>query len=190
MLNMDFFDRGPCSRRTLFGAAAAAAAAALWAPTARAVGAHEVRSWPRDRPPPALTLQDLDGKTWSLAGLKGQPLVLNFWATWCDPCRAEMPSLQRLATRHRRDGLVVLAVNYKEEAAAVRLFARSLPIELPVLLDADGDVTSAWTPRVFPTTVLVARSGIPTHTVVGEMDWAGPAARELVEPLIVRAARS
>ena len=149
--------------------------------------AHVVRPWPATRPAPALALTDLDGKTWTLAAVKGHPVMLNFWATWCEPCRAEMPSLELLASRHERAGLVVLAVNYKEPLPKIQRFLEQLPFSLPILLDPDGDATSTWTPRVFPTTVLIGRDGIPRQSVIGELDWMDGTARELVEPLLARA---
>ena len=147
---------------------------------------HVVRPWPTAKPAPAFALADIDGKTWSLAALKGQPVVLNFWATWCEPCRTEMPSLELLATRHERAGLVVLAVNVQEALPAIRRFLDMQPVLLPILLDRDGEATAAWTPRVFPTTVLIDRSGVPRTQVMGGLDWMGGAARELVEPLLAR----
>lgn len=173
------------TRRQLLGSTLAAAAA-LALPT-RARAAHVVRPWPAARPVPEFALTDLDGKPWTLAALKGRPVLLNFWATWCQPCRAEMPSLELLATRHERAGLVVLAVNYKEPRDKIQQFLQTLPFSLPILLDADGDATSNWTPRVFPTTVLIGRDGLPRQSVIGELDWMDATARELVEPLLTRA---
>jgi thiol-disulfide isomerase/thioredoxin len=147
--------------------------------------AHVVRPWPATRPVPALALTDLEGKAWTLAALKGRPVLLNFWASWCEPCRAEMPSLELLATRHERAGLTVLAVNYKEALPTIERFLEVLPFSLPILLDRDGDAASAWTPRVFPTTVLIDRSGTPRQSVIGELDWMGGAAHDLLEPLLV-----
>lgn len=171
------------SRRQVLGLSLAALAATAVPDVARA--GYMVRAWPEGKLVPALGLTDLNGKTWNLAGLKGQPVMLNFWATWCEPCRAEMPSLERVATRHERAGLVVLAVNYKEAAPVIRRFLDASPFSLPILLDHDGAAAAAWTPRVFPTTVLIDRHGTPRHTVLGDLDWTGPAARELIEPLLL-----
>ena len=81
------------------------------------------------RPAPKLELVDLDGKPWRLDALKGRALVMNFWASWCEPCRAEMPSLELLARRHERDGLAVLAVNYKESLPTIRRFLDAQPVD-------------------------------------------------------------
>jgi thiol-disulfide isomerase/thioredoxin len=176
--------RRPSRRRLLAGSLAAAAALAL---PRLARAAHVVKPWPAGRTAPALALTDLEGKAWTLAGLKGRPVLLNFWASWCEPCRAEMPSLELLATRHERAGLVVLAVNYKEALPAIQRFLEVLPFSLPILLDRDGDAASAWTPRVFPTTVLIGRDGVPRQSVIGELDWMDATARELIDPLLARA---
>jgi thiol-disulfide isomerase/thioredoxin len=147
-------------------------------------GAHLVRPWPTGRPAPRLELEELDGRLWSLAGVRGQPVVMNFWATWCEPCRSEMPSLELLAQRHERDGVVVVAVNYQEPITAIKRFLEVQPVTLPILLDRNGDATSAWTPRVFPTTVLVDRQGQPQNLVLGELDWTGGEARQLMQALL------
>lgn len=171
------------SRRQVLSLSLAAVATAALPGVARA--AHLVRVWPEGKVVPPLGLTDMDGKTWSLTALKGQPVLLNFWATWCEPCRAEMPSLERMASRHESAGLVVLAVNYQEAAPVIRRFLDQRPFSLPILLDRDGGAAAAWTPRVFPTTVLIDRNGLPRHSVLGDLDWMGPVARELVEPLLL-----
>ena len=182
---MDISSPSRTSRRQLLAGSLMAAAALALPSLSRA--AHAVKPWPAARPAPALMLTDLDGKVWSLAGLKGRPVLLNFWASWCEPCRAEMPSLELLSTRHERAGLAVLAVNYKEAPPAIQRFLELLPLSLPILLDRDGDAASNWTPRVFPTTVLIGRDGVPRQSVIGELDWMAGTARDLIEPLLARA---
>jgi len=149
--------------------------------------AHVVQRWAPGRPTPQLNLTDLEGNAWNLAALQGQVVVLNFWASWCEPCRAEMPSLELLATRHERRGLIVLAVNFKETVPAIKRFLEVAPVSLPILLDPDGVSAAAWTARMFPSTVLIDRNGIARTTVVGELDWMGAVARDLIEPLLTQA---
>ena len=170
------------SRRHVLRSAAVAWVAAGVPSLARA--AHVVRPWPAAKPVPALDLAGLDGNRWRLASAAGQVVVLNFWATWCEPCRTEMPSLQALSARRGREGVQVVAVNYNEAADVIRRFLERMPFKVPILLDSDGDATTAWTPRVFPSTVLIGRDGVPVHTVLGELDWDGAEARALLEPMI------
>jgi thiol-disulfide isomerase/thioredoxin len=174
---------GRAGRRALVAAGAVALVGSVM-PWGIARAAHVVRPWPSDRPVPPLDLLDLDGKRWRLQALAGKVVVLNFWATWCEPCRIEMPSLAAMAAQRRRDGVVVAAVNYLEPLAKIRSYLERAPFEPPILLDSDGDATVAWTPRVFPSTVLIGRDGQPAHTVVGELDWQGAEARSLLGPLV------
>ena len=139
---------------------------------------------------PPLDVVDLAGKPWQLEALAGQVVVLNFWATWCAPCRLEMPSLDAMAARRRREGVVVAAINYKESAEVIRRFLERAPFKSQILLDADGDATVAWTPRVFPSTVLIGRNGVPVHVVVGDLDWEGGEAKVLLDPLVAAAGRA
>ena len=176
--------RGP-SRRQLLLSSVASLAAGLGPGSVQA--AYLVRPWERAKPVPRLELSDLSGKPWSLASARGQVVVMNFWATWCEPCRAEMPSLELLAQRHERDDLTVVAINYQEPLPAIRRFLEAQPVTLPILLDRDGAATQAWTPKVFPSTVLIDRKGQPRHIVLGELDWTSNAARELVGPLVAAA---
>jgi thiol-disulfide isomerase/thioredoxin len=187
MQSMDGQRTGRTTRRRLLTGALAVTALTS-AGLARA--AHVVRPWPAGKPTPALALTDLDGKAWSLAALKGRPVVLNFWASWCEPWRAEMPSLELLQTRHEKAGLVILSVNYQEPLPKIRRFLETLPFSLPILLDREGEAAAAWTPRVFPTTVLIDRSGAARSSVIGELDWMGDTARGLIEPLLAAAPRA
>jgi len=176
-------------RRTALAGAAVLAFGAAW-PWRIARAAHIVRSWPAERPVPTLDLVDMAGTRWRLEALAGQVVVLNFWATWCQPCRLEMPSLAAMAARRRGDGVIVAAVNYRESPEVIRAFLDGAPFKPPILLDRDGDATVAWTPRVFPSTAIVGRDGHPVHVVVGELDWEGAEAKALLDPLVAAARRS
>ena len=133
---------------------------------------------------PSVSLKDKDGRVRTLAEFKGKVLLVDFWASWCAPCRTEMPSLELLATRFEADGLEVLAVNYRETDGAVRRYVEQTGITLPVLRDRDGAAAQAFGVRIFPTTVAVGRHGRALFTVVGELDWGGDGARALVEPVL------
>jgi len=102
----------PSPRRAALAGAAALLIGVAW-PWRIAEAAHVVRPWPAGRPVPSLDLVDMTGTRWRLEALAGQVVVLNFWATWCGPCRTEMPSLEAMAARRRGDGVVVAAVNYR-----------------------------------------------------------------------------
>ena len=142
------------------------------------------RPWPPARATPPLALADHDGGRWSLHDARGQVVVLNFWASWCEPCRTEMPSLELFAQRHERDGIVVMAVNHRETDAALDRFLQQMPISLPILRDTDGAAARDWGVRVFPTTVLVGRDGRARFSVIGEADWLAPELRNLLAPLL------
>ena len=177
------------ARRGVLGRAVAVGLGAVL-PLRFAAAAHVVRAWPADRPVPPLDVVDLAGKPWRLEGFAGQVVVLNFWATWCEPCRLEMPSLDAMAARRRREGVVVAAINYKEAPDVIRRYLERTPFKSQVLLDADGDATVTWTPRVFPSTVLVGRNGVPVHVVVGELDWESAEAKSLLDPLVAASGRA
>jgi thiol-disulfide isomerase/thioredoxin len=178
----------PARRAGLVRALALSASLAL--PWRFAAAVHVVRAWPSGRPVPPLDVVDLAGRPWRLEAFAGQVVVLNFWATWCAPCRLEMPSLDAMAARRRGEGVVVVAVNYKEEPDVIRRYLERAPFRSQILVDAEGDATVGWTPRVFPTTVLVGRNGVPVHVVVGELDWEGAEAKALLDPLVAASGRA
>jgi thiol-disulfide isomerase/thioredoxin len=180
---------GSSSRRTAL-VRAAAVTIGMGLPWRLAVAGHVVRAWPTGRPVPPLDVVDLAGKPWRLEAQAGRVVVLNFWATWCAPCRLEMPSLDAMAARRGHDGVVVAAINYKESPDVIRRFLERAPFKAQILLDPDGDATVTWTPRVFPSTVVIGRNGVPVHVVVGELDWAGPEASALIDPLVAAPGRA
>jgi thiol-disulfide isomerase/thioredoxin len=144
----------------------------------------EVLPWPARKAVPQFSGTDLSGRVWRLDDLRGKAVLINFWASWCEPCRAEMPSLQALAQAHGPQQLVVLAVNFKESAETARRFALRSELALPVLLDGDGAIARQWGAKVFPTTVLLGRDGRVRAVVRGEMDWAGAEASSMVAALL------
>jgi thiol-disulfide isomerase/thioredoxin len=155
----------------------------------------------RERPDPARTLAvvvppagpasdfvllDLAGRPVRLAELRGRVVLLNFWATWCAPCREEMPALEALARELGGQGLVVLTVNFEEAPETVRTFVREVGLTLPVLLDADGAVARRYRVTALPASFLVARDGALVGSVLGYRDWRGAAARAYLQGLLAR----
>jgi thiol-disulfide isomerase/thioredoxin len=171
-------------RHFLQGALATASTAALPALGAQGLNAPGFDVSPWTGPLSAFSLVDTTGKTWRPADLRGRAVLLNFWASWCPPCRAEMPTLQQVADFYGPDKLLVLAINFKEPAARALKFAASTGLTLPVLLDTDGSVARQWGVNVFPTTLTLDHRGQPRQRVRGEVDWSGRAAEKLITGLL------
>lgn len=127
------------------------------------------------RPAPALVLKDMDGKAIDLATLKGRWVLVHFWASWCGPCRKEMPTLSTLMQKIPAQRLTVLLVNTAESEDEVFSFLATVSPELVTLLDRDGLVTEAWKPRGLPSSFIVDPQGRLRYLALGGRDWsAGP----------------
>lgn len=124
--------------------------------------------------PAPLVLADMAGREVDLASFRGEVVLVNFWATWCEPCREEMPSLQRLQQKLGGKGLRVLAVNVGEGAPRIRQFLERTPVSLTILRDADSDGMKAWRVRMLPASFLIDRRGMLRYQIVGEADYDDP----------------
>lgn len=177
------------NRRQCLGALGAYGVAAAFAPSVAVAAdpqpAFDLSDWPRGAPTPALTTIDLQGQAVKLADLKGRAVLLNFWASWCEPCRTEMPLLQDLPGLIGEDRLAVIALNFKEPPQRALRFVSQTQLSLPVWLDPLGEHARAWGVRVFPTTVLIDRQGRARQRVRGEVDWTGREALDWVDRLLV-----
>ena len=122
---------------------------------------------------PVLKLPDLDGQVHDLAALKGKVVLINFWATWCPPCRREMPSLERLRQRLADMGLAVLAVDVGEDADTVFAFTGQLDPApaFPMLLDRDSAAMQRWQVKGLPTTFVVDTQGRVIYRAVGGREF-------------------
>ncbi len=144
----------------------------MWAALyAGAVYAQAGRWNPEDGAAPALKLKTVDGLEFDLAALKGRIVIVNFWATWCGPCVAEMPSLQALGARLGEKNAVVLGVNYHESPQKISEFQAKHPVTFPLLRDPWQEASGDWKVRVLPTTFIVDAAGVLRYRVVGEVDW-------------------
>lgn len=120
---------------------------------------------------PSFSLADVMGKQVSLKSLGGRVIVLNFWATWCAPCKVEMPSLNELHRRYRDKGLVVVAIAVDDSWEPVRKFLDTVPLDFPVLLDSGAVVSRDYKVYAFPTTFIIDNKGVVREHFVGEEDW-------------------
>jgi cytochrome c biogenesis protein CcmG, thiol:disulfide interchange protein DsbE len=119
------------------------------------------------KPASNFTSPALSGSEVALADYSGDVVVVNFWATWCPPCKAEMPGINNFYEAHRDDGLVVLAVNAQESESQVRPFIEASGFTFPVLLDPVGSVVNQYQVHSFPTTIIIDRDGVVRHIQVG-----------------------
>jgi cytochrome c biogenesis protein CcmG, thiol:disulfide interchange protein DsbE len=143
----------------------------------------ELRPWSGGATPP-LALEDLQGRVHDLAGYRGKVVLVNFWATWCEPCRAEMPSMERLRGSLAGQPFEVLGVNMAEPLSRIEKFTSMLPVSFTLLRDRDGATAKAWRARVLPASFLVDRDGRIRYYVYGEVDWSSDAVRAKVAELL------
>ena len=130
---------------------------------------------------PDFTLQTLDGDAVTLSELRGKAVLVNFWATWCPPCRAEMPAIQKLYDEYKERGFVVLAVNatYQDTSSAIPGFVEEHNLTFPILLDNTGDSADQYQLRSLPSSFFIGRDGIIQEVVIG-----GPMAETLLRTRI------
>ena len=156
----------------------------VWALLAPSAWAQFERSaWPPSQATPVWQAPDIQGRAWRSDALKGRVVVLNFWATWCAPCKEELPTLQTLSDFVDPQQVVVLALNVKEPASRVQRYAQSTGLDMPVLLDPKGEVAQLFGVKVFPTTILLDRQGRARWRIVGEVDWHSAPAQQWVQEL-------
>lgn len=134
---------------------------------------------------PDFVLTTLDGREVRLSDYRGHVVFLNFWATWCGPCKVEMPAMERLYRDYRRQGFAILAVSSDPEGAAVTgPFRDSLGLSFTIAHDPDAVVMRMYGVRTLPHTFLVDRRGVITHQIFGARDWQDPEARDGIQRLL------
>ena len=139
--------------------------------SAAASGAADLKPWTGSATP-GLELRDLDGRAHRLAEYRGKVVLVNFWATWCAPCRDEMPSIQQLKEKLAGKPFMVLAVNLDEPEARIRKFLTQMKVDFTVLLDPGKTVARAWDARILPASFVIGPDGRIHYSLVGDLDWS------------------
>jgi len=147
--------------------------------------AKDLKPWNGDRTPP-LELKDLSGRMHRLADYRGKVVLINFWATWCEPCRDEMPAMQALKTKLGGKPFVVLAVNVAESEVRIDDFLRTMPLDFIVLHDRDSSVMKAWRVKALPASFVVGRDGRIYYSFTGEFEWADDKVVKVISGLMRR----
>ncbi|MCW8858789.1 MAG: TlpA family protein disulfide reductase [Deltaproteobacteria bacterium] len=134
---------------------------------------------------PDFTLSDMQGNQVSLSQFKGKVVILNFWATWCPPCREEMPSMEKLYRDYQAKGLVMLAVNVEENGKrAVSDFLKRTPHSFPILLDSDNLAQNTYGVFRFPESFIIDRNGVVVEKIIGARDWLSGTTFKLINFLL------
>jgi len=129
---------------------------------------------------PDFTLMDRNGKTWTLSALKGQVIFVNFWATWCPPCREEMPSMQYLYTTQPKDKFKMLAILNKDDPLLADTFAAKLGITIPILNDQDNTAGNKYGLTGLPETFIVDKKGVIRQKFIGPEQWGASKIRHML----------
>lgn len=175
------------SRRRLLQTGLSLAALPCWAGAAddaapkKATGPDWV---PWTAPTPPLILPDLAGREQKLSAWRGSVVIVSFWATWCEPCRDEIPIMSTMAKRHREEGLRLIAVNVGEPPAKISAFLKKTPVTGVVLHDRNSTASKKWDAAALPANYLVDRVGTIRFWHLGELDWKSHAVGGVVTRML------
>jgi peroxiredoxin len=138
---------------------------------------------PGNLPAPDFSLPDTNGRLQRLSDYRGVPVILNFWATWCPPCREEIPSMNRAWRILREEGVAMLAVNVGEDEDTIFIFTADYPADFPLLLDRSGDIIGQWPVKGLPTTFVIAPDGTIAYRAIGGREWDDNELLEMIRSL-------
>jgi peroxiredoxin len=147
-------------------------------------GLKEIKKIEIGKPAPDFVLQDVSGDTWKLSSLKGKAVFINFWASWCKPCRDEMPSMEALNKAMAGQPFQMLAIGFNDDIDTANRFARGLGVTFPVLVNPEPELTEAYMITGVPETFLIDADGILRHRFIGPYNWDTPEMRTLVQELL------
>jgi thiol-disulfide isomerase/thioredoxin len=134
--------------------------------------------------PPALTARDLNGLDQDLSALKGKVVLVNFWASWCPPCRKEMPSIQRLERNMAGKPFGILSVDSGESREEAEAFLKSMPVGFTILLDPDSEEARRWKVYAMPTSFLIDKLGKVRYILSGGTEWDSGDGLKLIQQLL------
>jgi peroxiredoxin len=132
---------------------------------------------------PDFALQDTEGKMHRLSDYRGKPVIINFWTTWCPPCREELPSMNRAWHLLEKEGIAMLALNMGEDEDAIFIFSADYPTDFPILMDQSGEVIEQWPVKGLPTTYVIAPDGTIAYRAIGSREWDDKALLDAVRAL-------
>jgi len=159
------------------------AAAAFAVVATAALAEADLKPW-KGEGTPKLAGQDVQGKAFDLEGRRGKVVVVNFWATWCEPCRDELPSLERLQKARSGKPFEVVTVNFGEQPERIRTFLEREFVELPVVLDRDKEAAGRWKVGGLPMTFIIDARGRVRYQVFGERKWDDAQSLAAVDKLL------
>jgi len=132
---------------------------------------------------PDFSLVDMADDLHQLSAYRGRVVIVNFWATWCPPCREEMPAMQRAWEKLKQEDIAMLAINIGEDEDTIFAFMANYPVEFPLLLDRNSAVIQSWPVQGLPTTFVVDPQGRLAYRAIGGRDWDDPKIMALVRAL-------
>ncbi len=146
-------------------------------------GSRLLSEIPKPFSAPDTELMDMEGTKHKLSDYRGKPVIVNFWATWCPPCRAELPSMNRAWAKVKDEGIEMLAVNMGESEETIFPFTGDYPIDFTILLDENGQFALDWKVNGLPTTYIVNPDGQVVYQAVGEREWDDDKLLDMVREL-------
>jgi len=147
-------------------------------------GQKKVKQMEIGKPAPDFVLKDAEGGTWQLSSLKGKVVFVNFWATWCQPCREEMPSMEALNKAMAGQPFQMLSIVFNDDLDMANSFARRLGATFPVLANPGTELTEAYMITGVPETFIIDASGILRHKFIGPYNWDTWEMRNLIMGLL------
>ncbi len=133
---------------------------------------------------PEFSVTDMDGETFTLASTRGKWVFLHFWASWCGPCREEMPAIQQMTSKFDHDKFDIVLINTAEDEDTIFSFLGEIGMEMNSLMDTDGLVTEKYKPRGLPTTILIDPNGNVQYQAIGGREWYKPEYTEFLTQLV------